>query len=1091
MRSAHGLAAYLRAFFALVVATGALFCALGAGRDTPLASADGPAPCTAGGPPDPFHGFCATFGGRNTFYGSYGPGFPSTLGWGFCAENAATGGDYPVPSYGYAPSGAPPGADTASLGALGYAFSQAQANGWWTGGDGAASADDFAAAGKILFDEVVWAQPLPSMGPGLATAFNDLDGWFDQAAGASGSPTLTLGIAGGGTTMSGSAFVQVHVQFPGSNAPVVGLGLLLSVTDGSFDNPAGPTTVGVATDSGGNAVVPVFASGGAPTVTVDSAAGVGQIGIGFYRSANPAAQDLAAFPSPTALTGQLVLTNSAPSGATGTLSVQKAVDDGAYYGPGGAVFDVSSQGVVVATLTTGPTGSAGPTPPLAAGTYVVTEAEPPAGYVAGPAQTVSVTQTANTVVSYTGALTNRIVPATVTIAKLDGHTKTPLDGAVFEVAYDATDNGHYDDVLGECTTAGPTATCSPPGNDGPTLLPGDYQVTEVQAPPGYSLGAATDPVQTVALTPGEHGTVTFTDYLGGLVVEKSGNDTAYHSIAGAAFTAYGPLPSETAVGTMTVPTPPGPTNELYPLEPGTYVVRETSPPAGYQPVTPIVVNVAAGTLEPTVVAVDDPVQPASVAIVKVDAESGAGVGGAVFSVAYAPTPTGAFTETLGTCTTDAEGACAPAGNDGPVGLLPGTYQVTETTPPPGYLFPQDPTEEVTLAPGEVGRVTFADQPLVPVSFEKEATGNVNPTQLVLAGAVIDVTANTAGGPLVATCTTNAEGTCTTAAVLDGGAPYCWREVAAPPGLASGASGCFTASEQTATQPIVVDDSGLFVSVSAQKVDAADPAVGLVGATLDLYRMDGGDGPDQPSPPNGAPAMAGGTWVARVVTGPDGRATFPLQFPGYAYCVVESAAPAGYLPDPSPQCTGVLAGSTTVPAVPNTLDRARRPRVGHPQCLQVQLRDPRHRHPRCDLRPLRGRSPAAGHPAGAGTGSRPRAGRRGRLVRAGDLGRRGEPHLHRARRLRLVPEGGGSAARLPARPRAALHVGAPRVVPRSSHPDRRAPRDSRHRPAERAQVQRAGPPNVDRGGNLRTPRARLAAARAHPDRGTHRGADPLR
>ena len=110
---------------AALVATAAGMATLGVlSRPPAPAYADGPAPCSSGGPTNPFHGYCATYGGRNTFYGSYGLGFPTPTGWGFCAENAATGGDYPSPSFGYSPSGAPPGADTANDNALGFALSR-------------------------------------------------------------------------------------------------------------------------------------------------------------------------------------------------------------------------------------------------------------------------------------------------------------------------------------------------------------------------------------------------------------------------------------------------------------------------------------------------------------------------------------------------------------------------------------------------------------------------------------------------------------------------------------------------------------------------------------------------------------------------------------------------------------------------------------------------------------------------------------------------------------------------------------------------------------------------------------------------------
>ena len=145
---------------------------------------------------------------------------------------------------------------------------------------------------------MVWGQGIPSMPYGTLNAFNELQSWYDQAAGTTGSPSGTMGIAGGGTSFNGSAFVQLHVQFPGSGSPTQGLGVLLSVSGATFNSPTGPTTVGVSTDSGGNVTIPIFAATGGP-VNVSAVASVGQVGLGFYHSGNPAAQDLVALPTPT------------------------------------------------------------------------------------------------------------------------------------------------------------------------------------------------------------------------------------------------------------------------------------------------------------------------------------------------------------------------------------------------------------------------------------------------------------------------------------------------------------------------------------------------------------------------------------------------------------------------------------------------------------------------------------------------------------------------------------------------------------------------------------------------------------------------
>jgi LPXTG-motif cell wall-anchored protein len=335
-------------------------------------------------------------------------------------------------------------------------------------------------------------------------------------------------------------------------------------------------------------------------------------------------------------------------------------------------------------------------------------------------------------------------------------------------------------------------------------------------------------------------------------------------------------------------------------------------------VTPFTVAVAVGHATTTTAAADA-VQPGTLIVSKTDATTAAALPGATFDIRYDPVGSGTYRVDLGSCTTDASGTCAPAPNDG-TGFLPGNYEVVETAAPPGYYLPTPPpTDHLTVDPAASATAAFTDALLVPASFTKVATGSVNPTQLVLAGAVIDVTAGpTYGGTPVATCTTDVHGNCTTTAVLISGQPYCWSEVTAPPGLAAGATGCFVADNAQGAQPITVTDAGEFVAIAVKKVDAADPTAVLPGAVFSLYRKDGGTGPNAPTPSTGAPTEPGQTWVAQVTTGTTGVATFPLQLPGYAYCAVETQAPANYGLDSTEHCTTVLAGTTATPVPVTTL-----------------------------------------------------------------------------------------------------------------------------------------------------------------------------
>jgi hypothetical protein len=880
------------------------------------AYADGPAPCSSGPPPFAQAGFCATYSGFNTFYGVYGPGFPTAQGFGLCAEPPASGGDYPAPNYNYTPGGAPAGAG-GDWNALGFALSEGQANGYWNGLPGQFTADQAAVAAKLLFDTVVWGTPVPSMDPGVAAAYNAFVQWYNQARGMSASPPqLSVSLVGGGTSFTTSATDQIHLQFPGTNAPLVGQPLLLSITNGTFNTPGGPTTIGVTTDGNGNVDATIFVNGtgtGTVNVTVSTSVGVGQPGLGFYHptTGNLSAQVLAAFAAPTALSATQSL-QGAPQQfvASGTVSVQKAGNDSAYYSLAGAVFQVLQGGNVMATLTTDAAGATPPSAPLSVGVYTVHELTAPPGYQLAADQTATVASQANTVVDYTGANEELISPATVTIAKVDAQGSAPLAGAIFDVKYSSANNGTYDQDLGSCTTAA-SGQCSPTGNDGTSLLPGDYQITETQAPTGYDLDPTTA-IQTLTLSPGQAGTATFSDFLlGSLNLSKTGNDSAYYSVAGAAFSVTGPSPAVTPVGTLTVAAT-GLSNTLTGLQPGSYSVTETTPPTGYQSIAPVTVTVSTGHAVTTVDVLDS-IQAATVTLFKVDAQTQAPLAGAVLDVKYSSANNGTYDQDLGTCTTSATGQCSPAGNDG-ASLLPGTYKVTEVTAPPGYSLDTTFTTEIlTLTPGQAGKATFADHLFVAASFHKISTGNVNATQVTYAGAVIDIYQGTATGPQVATCTTDATGDCTTPTTLISGSPYCWAEVTAPVGLAGGANGCFTADNAQAAQPITVSDAGLFVPIAAKKVDAANPSVTLPGAVLDLYRVDKGAGPNPPTAPAGAPVETGQTWVAQATTGTDGIASFGLEYPGYAYCALEITAPANYVVNTQESCSGMVIGVATVPA----------------------------------------------------------------------------------------------------------------------------------------------------------------------------------
>jgi hypothetical protein len=604
------------------------------------------------------------------------------------------------------PTGSPAGANNTHDQALGFAFSEFQALGEWGGSPGQFTADQAAVAGKLLYDSVLWGSPVPAMDPGVLTAYNAIDGWFEQAIGATGPARITVQLVGGGTQFSGSSSVSVSVNFPGVPQGLAGIGLDLSITNGTFSSATGPTSISGTTGGGGTLVVPIFNSdGGSVVVTGSSTSLVGQGGLDFYRPTERelTAQVLAAFGAPAPLAAD---PDQFQATAEGTLSVVKAGDDTSYFGLGGAQFEVlSSNQTVVATLTTNAQGNTPTTTELPAGTYTVKEIQAPDGYQLAPNQSGSVVPGTNTVVAFTDGLEERISPAALAIVKSAVSTGVLLAGAVFDIRYDSANNGVYNDDLGDCTT-GSGGECAPPGNDGSGFLPGDYQITEISAPSGYDL-SPTNPVQDVVLAPGHVATVNFSDDpTAGLYIDKSGDDTAYASVVGAVFSLEGPAPSTANVGTFTVGTN-GESNDITGLVAGTYTLTETTAPAGYQTIAPIQVTVALGVN--SAVDVVDHIKPATLTLTKSDAATGAVLAGAIFDVRYDSANNGVYDKDLGDCTTNSSGECTPTGNDGS-GFLPGKYQITEVSAPPGYtLNSANAVQDIVLTPGQVGTVQFSDQ----------------------------------------------------------------------------------------------------------------------------------------------------------------------------------------------------------------------------------------------------------------------------------------------------------------------------------------------------------------------------------------------
>ena len=304
--------------------------------------------CTAGSPAHPYRGYCATFNGRNTFYGLYGPGFPTPAGWGVCALSPLIGGKYPSPKFRYAISGPPSGAGTSRFSALGYALSEAQNLGWVTNGrPGRFTANQMGAAAKIVYDNVAWGSALPTVDAGTASAVNDLRTFMKEAAGMTSTPSINVKLTGGVP----SAVATISITARGTNHGLSHATVRLVLNAATLRGSSATTTL-VTTGANGNVSVPITLIDAIKgNVKVVATATIGTPGLTFWA------------PSKSFASAQLI---AAPKAATSTTATGTFASSGApeiIVGPTGPAGDKGDVGDAGATGPAGPTGATGPAGP--------------------------------------------------------------------------------------------------------------------------------------------------------------------------------------------------------------------------------------------------------------------------------------------------------------------------------------------------------------------------------------------------------------------------------------------------------------------------------------------------------------------------------------------------------------------------------------------------------------------------------------------------------------------------------------------------------------------------------------------------------
>lgn len=396
-----------------------------------------------------------------------------------------------------------------------------------------------------------------------------------------------------------------------------------------------------------------------------------------------------------------------------SLTISKTGDAEAYLPVTGARFEVvAGDGSVAAELAVGSDGRA--RAELGSGRYEVRETAAPAGYTAAGPWQVDLTS-GDTVLE----VANEVRRGAATIRKIDAVTGEPVAGAELVVAYDADADGRYETEVGTLTsTAAPPNIVQPHLSD---LLPGDYAVEEVTAPPGY---APAEPIR-FTVRPGAAVEVD--------VVNRSRSTVAFQKVPTGeydpdAMSFEGAIFDVAGVGECTTDAAGACALADHVLDGGAeYCWQETRAPPGWGGSEGgcFVATVKPGGVH--VIDVAEPSRYAPVHATKIDAGTGEVVSGAVYDLyrvdddglgpAPARTaPTGAVV--LEGHTWVGRGESDPEGRvEWPLQIAGFTYCALERDAPPGYL----PDTELTCTDSAIdlggGSLVLRDHP-VPTVVER-------------------------------------------------------------------------------------------------------------------------------------------------------------------------------------------------------------------------------------------------------------------------------------------------------------------------------------------------------------------------------------
>lgn len=248
-----------------------------------------------------------------------------------------------------------------------------------------------------------------------------------------------------------------------------------------------------------------------------------------------------------------------------------------------------------------------------------------------------------------------------------------------------------------------------------------------------------------------------------------------------------------------------------------------------------------------------------------------------------------------------------------------TVGATNTSVVPGAVVPWTVTAPVPVAPFAYSNIAIADVPATGHTFTAFTSIALNGTALLpadytVSGSTISLTGPgltkvnalvTGAGATAATITVNLTTTVTGTVLGE---------------LTNSANVTLNGTTTSTTSPTAAPPKTVWGKLSVLKHVAGSTTTGLDGAEFAVYAKTGAtcDASVTGTPVATGTTAAGGVWEQVLwIANAQGEAAGPFTA---AYCLVETAAPAGYVLDPAPReitLSSAAAGVTTSYQFPNT------------------------------------------------------------------------------------------------------------------------------------------------------------------------------